>query len=92
MLWFDQAIWYMSTHLDLFFNEEGRAVKLMTLIHFLSDKAKESMLDHITFTFICELMLKAACLNLYDNPTSPCLAKHMNSRTGIMIEKLIKPA
>lgn len=49
MTWFDQGVWYMLTHLDLFFKDVGLAAKLMALIHFLSNIAKETILDHITF-------------------------------------------
>lgn len=91
MTWFDQGIWYMLTHLDLFFNEVGLVAKLMALIGFLSDKAKEIVMDHITFFFIHEKILDA-CLNLYSDPTTPILTKDMNTCMGIMIKKLIKPA
>lgn len=80
----------MLTHLDLFFDEVGLVAKLMVLIHFLSDKAKEIVLDHITFCFICEKIVEA-CLNLYDDPNALVLSEHMNTRMGIMIKKLIKP-
>lgn len=89
MTWFDQGVWYMLTHLDLFFAEVGLAAKIMAFIHFLSDKAKETVLDHITFYFIHERILEA-CLNLYDDPHTPMLTENMNTRMGIMIEKLIK--
>lgn len=39
MLWFDQGLWYMMTHLDIFFEEvEGLATKFMAFIHFLWSK------------------------------------------------------
>lgn len=57
MTWFNQGIWYMLTHPDLFFTEVGLAAKLMALIAFLSDKAKETILDHIMFCYICPRIL-----------------------------------
>lgn len=81
----------MLTHLDLFSDEVGMAAKLMALIRFLSNKAKETILDHITLCFISEKIVEA-CLNLYNDPDAPVLSKNMNTRMGIMIEKLIKLA
>lgn len=63
----------------------------MAMIHFLSDKAKETVLDHITFCFIHEKLMEA-CLNLYDNLDAPVLSKNMNTFMEIMIENLTKPA
>lgn len=80
----------MLTHLDLFFTEVGLAAKLMALIAFLSDKAKETILDHITFCFIREKILEA-CVNLYNDPSAPILTENMGTGMEIMIEKLIKP-
>lgn len=61
----------MVTHLGKFFDEVGIA-KFMAFIHFLRDKAKDVVLDHIMLTFIHQLMIKA-CVNLYNNPLAPVL-------------------
>lgn len=60
------------------FDDEGLAMKLMALIHFLSDIAKETVLDHITFFFIWEKLIEA-CLNLYDDLTAPVLTENMST-------------
>lgn len=79
MLWFDQGIKYILTHLELLFDEkEGIIAKLMALIHFLSDKTKKFVFDHIIFTFIHERMLEA-CLNLYEDSRALILTEHMTS-------------
>lgn len=90
MAWFDHGVWYILTHLELFFDKEGIVAKLMAFIYFLSAKAKESMLDHITFTFIQSMMLEA-CFNLYEHPIAPIFNENLALHTRSMIEKLIKP-
>lgn len=47
------------------------------------------VLDHITFTFICEITINA-CLNLYEDPNTLVLKENLSSPTGIMVEKLVK--
>lgn len=89
MMWFDLGLWFMVTHLDDFFDEVGIAAKFMAFIHFLSKKAKDVVLDHITFTFIREMMIEA-CLNLYNDPLAPVLKERMNTHVGIIIKRLIK--
>lgn len=91
MIWFDQGLWYMLTHLGKFFNEVGIAAKFMAFIHFLTKKAKDSVLDHITFLFIRELIFEA-CVSLHNDPLGPVLKDRMNTRSGIIIERLVKPA
>lgn len=50
----------MMTHHDIFFAEvEGLAAKFMVFINFLTVKCRESILDHIMFVFIHELMTRA---------------------------------
>lgn len=58
MIWFDQGLWHMLTHLDKFFKEVVIAPKFMDFIHFLTEKAKDLVLDHITFIFIRELIFR----------------------------------
>lgn len=91
MIWFDQGLWYMLTHLGKFFNEVGIAAKFMAFIHFLTEQTKDSVLDHITFTFIRDYIFEA-CLNLYNDPLGPVLKENMDTCTGIMIKRLIKPS
>lgn len=92
MIWFYQGLWYMITHLRAFFKEVwGIAAKFMAFIHFLSEEAKDTVLDHIAFLFIWVLMIEA-CMSLYHNPLAPILKERMNMRAGIMIERVIKPS
>lgn len=76
------------------FYEEGIVAKFMAFIYFLTIKAKDSILDHITFTFIHELMVEAY-INQYNDPLAPMLKENMhrdmNTWTGLMIERLVKP-
>lgn len=65
----------MLTHLGKFFNEVGIAAKFMAFIHFLIEKAKDYILDHITFIFIRDLIFEA-CQNLYNDPLGPVLKEN----------------
>lgn len=80
----------MLTHLKLFFDEEGIVAKFIEFIYILTTKAKDLVLDHITFTFIRKMMVDA-CVHLCNNPLAPILKENMDSRTEAMIERLIKP-
>ncbi|CAM6104201.1 unnamed protein product [Calypogeia fissa] len=90
MMWFNQGIWYMITHLDLFFNATDVGDRMMLLLVFLSTDGRDAVLDHITFLFIKEMMIKAT-LELYVNPGVTILKDLGKTPTMKMIERLNKP-
>ncbi|CAM6082485.1 unnamed protein product [Calypogeia fissa] len=90
MMWFDQGIWYMITHLELFFNATDVGGRMMLLLVFLSIDGREAVLDHITFLFIWEMMIKAM-MELYIDPGVTILKDYGKTPSVKMIERLIKP-
>lgn len=81
----------MMNHLGKFFKEVGIAAKFMAFIHFLTKKAKDSVLDQIPFIFIRELIFEA-CTSLYKDPLGHVLKDQMSTCSSIMIARLVKHA
>ena len=94
MLWFDQAIWFLVSNLERFFDDaygNSLAAKFGAFITWLNGATRSAVCAHITFKATRRMIVEAA-IEATINPTGKLLASYYEAPGARQVERLIRNA